>query len=379
MRLYVSSASHRTVRMSFEKLTFQSLSAVAVTVPMARPLGTSAQTIKEASLLLVDLKTHEGVEGRAYAFCYQPGIARALIPVVAELSGVLAGMPLVPQDLAQVVARHFKLPGLAGPLMMVVSSVDTAIWDALAIAANMPLATLLGASPRPIQAYNSNGLGLIPPDAAADEAMALLEGGFKGVKLRLGRAGGILHDLAVVRAVRKRLPDHVHLMADFNQALSFADAMRYGHALDAEGVYWIEEPIRHDDYRHMALLAQATVTPIQIGENFTGLQPMAAALEASASDYVMPDLDRIGGVTGWMRAAGLAAAYNREMSTHLFPEVSAHLMAATPTRHWLEYVDWANPVLQQPIAIVDGNAIIPSRPGHGMMWDQAAVKRYRLS
>jgi len=364
--------------MPTEKLTLHSLTARAVTVPMARPLGTSAQTIKDASLLLVDLKTREGVEGRAYAFCYLPGIARSLVPVVAELSDVLSGMPLAPQDLAQTVAKHFKLPGLAGPLMMVISSVDTAIWDALAIASNRPLATLLGASPRPIQAYNSNGLGLMPPEAAADEAEALLAGGFKGVKLRLGRAGGLRDDLAVVRAVRKRLADDVHLMVDFNQALSFADAMRYGHALDSEGVYWIEEPIRHDDYHHMALLAQATVTPIQIGENFTGLQPMATSLAATASDFVMPDLDRIGGVTGWMRAAGLAAAYNREMSTHLFPEVSAHLMAATPTRHWLEYVDWANPILQQPIEITDGNAIIPQRPGHGMMWDEAAVKKYQL-
>ncbi len=364
--------------MTPEKLTLHSLEAVAVTVPMARPLGTSAQTIKEASLLLLDLKTHEGVTGCGYAWCYQAGIARSLVPIVTELSDVLHGMALAPADLAQIIARHFKLPGLAGPIMMVVSSVDTAIWDAFAKAANMPLATLLGASPRPIRAYNSNGLGLMPASAAADEAEALLEGGFKGVKLRLGRAGGITHDLDVVRAVRKRLSDDIHLMVDFNQALSFADAMRYGAALDSEGVYWIEEPIRHDDYRHYALLAQATTTPIQIGENFTGLQPMAAALEASACDYVMPDLDRIGGVTGWMRAAGLAAAYNREMSSHLFPEVSAHLMAATPTRHWLEYVDWANPILQEPITIVDGNAVIPARPGHGMTWDQDAVKKFRL-
>jgi mandelate racemase len=145
-----------------------------------------------------------------------------------------------------------------------------------------------------------------------------------------------------------RLPDQVRLMVDFNQALTFSDAMKYALALDVEGVYWIEEPIRHDDYLHMALIAQAAKTPIQIGENFAGLPLMAADLAAGASDYVMLDLDRIGGVTGWQRAAGLAAAYNREVSSHLFPEVSAHLLAATPGRHWLEYVDWANSILQEP-------------------------------
>ena len=363
--------------MTFMPLTLRSLSATAITLPMKRPLGTSAQTIDKASLLLVALHTEQGVTGRAYAFCYLSSIARSLVPVVAELSSALAGQPLVPLDIANRINRYFKLPGVVGPLAMVASSVDTAVWDALAIAANMPLTTLLGAAPQPVRAYNSNGLGLMSPEAAADEAEALLENGFGGVKLRLGR-GQIRLDLAAVRAVRKRLPEHVHLMVDFNQALTFTDAMQYCLALDTEGIYWIEEPIRHDDYHHTALIAQAVKTPIQIGENFAGLPPMAAALAASASDYVMPDLDRIGGVTGWQRAAGLAAAYNREVSSHLFPEVSAHLLAATPGRHWLEYVDWAAPLLQEPMQIVDGMAIIPNRPGNGMRWDEAAVSKFRL-
>jgi mandelate racemase len=363
--------------MATETLTLRSLSATAVSVPMRRPLGTSAQRIDNASLLLVDLETEQGVGGRGYAFCYLPSIARGLVPVVAELGAALAGLPLVPMDLAQRMARYFRLPGLVGPLAMVASSVDTAAWDALATAADMPLATFLGSEPRPIPAYNSNGLGLMAPAAAADEAEALLDGGFQAVKLRLGRID-FDHDLATVRAVRHRLPERVRLMVDFNQALSFADAMRYCLRLDGEGIYWIEEPIRHDDYHHTALLAQASATPIQIGENFAGLPPMAAALTATASDYVMLDLDRIGGVTGWRSAVGLAAAYGREVSSHLFPEVSAHLMAATPSAHWLEYVDWAVPILQEPLRIVDGMAIVPSGAGNGLRWDEAAVAKFRL-
>lgn len=363
--------------MAINPLTLRSLTATPVVVPMKRPLGTSVQTIDTASLLLLDVDTNEGVTGRAYAFCYLPSIALSLVPVVAALSTALAGASLVPLDLAQRIARYFKLPGLTGPLTMVASSIDTAIWDALAIAADLPLATLLGAAPTPIRAYNSNGLGLISPDAAADEAEALLEGGFGAVKLRLGRAD-FGHDLAAVRAVRRRLPDEIRLMVDFNQALSFGDAMYRCRRLDDEGIYWIEEPIRHDDYHHCALIAQATATPIQIGENFTGPAQMAVALAATASDYVMPDLDRIGGVTGWQRAAGLAASYGREMSSHLFPEVSAHLLAATPGRHWLEYVDWADPILEEPIRIIDGMAVPAPGPGNGLRWDRAALARYRL-
>jgi mandelate racemase len=356
----------------------RSLAGTAVKLPMKRPLGTSAKSIDETCLLLVDLLTENGIEGRAYAFCYQPSIARSLVPIVAELGEHLSGKPLVPLDLAQAVSRYFRLPGVTGPLAMVASSVDTAAWDALAKSAGMPLATYLGASLEPILAYNSNGLGLMLPEAVADEAEALLEGGFAAVKLRLGRSH-FAHDLATVRAVRHRLPDSVRLMVDFNQALTFSDAMQYALALDNEGIYWIEEPIRHDDYRHMALIANAARTPIQIGENFTGLPPMAAALQAGASDYVMLDLDRIGGVTGWQRAAGLAAAYDREVSSHLFPEVSAHLMAATPGRHWLEYVDWADPIMQEPLQIRNGAAIIPNRPGNGLAWRNDVVAKYRLT
>jgi mandelate racemase len=168
-------------------------------------------------------------------------------------------------------------------------------------------------------------------------------------------------------------------MVDFNQALTFSEAMQYALALDDEGIYWIEKPIRHDDYRHLAQIAQAARTPIQIGENFTGLTPMAAALEAAASDYVMLDLDRIGGVTGWQRAAGLASGYNREVSSHLFPEVSAHLLAATPGRHWLEYVDWADPILEEPLQIKDGMAIPFGGPGNGLAWKDDVVAKYRLT
>jgi mandelate racemase len=361
-----------------DTLTVRSLVGTAVKLPMKRPLGTSAKSIEEASLFLLDLFTEDGITGHAYAFCYQPSIARALVPIVAELGAELAGKPLEPFDLAQAVSRYFRLPGVTGPLAMVASSVDTAVWDALAKSANMPLARYLGASLQPILAYNSNGLGLMAPEAAADEAEALLEGGFTAVKLRLGRSH-FERDMATVRAVRRRLPDAVRLMVDFNQALTFPNAMKYALALDQEEIYWIEEPIRHDDYRHMALLAQSARTPIQIGENFTGLPPMAAALEASASDYIMLDLDRIGGVTGWQRAAGLASAYGREISSHLFPEVSAHLMAATPGRHWLEYVDWADPILQEPLQIKDGHAIIPDRPGNGIAWRSDVVAKYRLT
>jgi mandelate racemase len=216
------------------------------------------------------------------------------------------------------------------------------------------------------------------PAAAADEAELLLERGFKAVKLRLGHPT-LADDLAVTRAVRQRLPDDVRLMVDYNQALGVVDALARGRALEAEGVAWLEEPIRHDDHRGNAEIANALDLPLQIGENFNGPQAMQQALDAHACDLVMPDLGRIGGISGWMLAAGIAAARGIPMSSHLMPEASAHALAATPTCHWLEYVDWADALLEEPLRIENGGAVVPDRPGTGLCWDRGAVERYRLA
>jgi len=198
------------------------------------------------------------------------------------------------------------------------------------------------------------------------------------VKLRLGRPQA-KDDLAALRAVKKAVGPEVTLMVDFNQALSVAEAVRRGRMIDDEGgVTWIEEPVRADDFAGCARVAREVATPIQIGENFMGPEQMAQALAAGACDFVMPDAQRIGGVTGWMRAAALAQGAGVEMSSHLFPEASCHLLAVTPTGHWLEYVDWADPILAEPLALKDGSVLIPERPGMGMKWNEKAVKRYAL-
>jgi mandelate racemase len=214
--------------------------------------------------------------------------------------------------------------------------------------------------------------------ALADEAEKLLDvGKFHAVKLRLGYPT-LARDIAAVRAVRKRIGDDAHLMVDYNQLLAVDEALRRGRALDDEDIYWLEEPIRHDDYAGAVRLARELETPIQIGENFSLIYGMTAAIEYGKPDYVMPDLERIGGVTGWRQAAQLAAAHKIKMSSHLFPEVSAHLLSATPTCHFLEYVDWANILVQEPLTLVDGHAVVPQRPGNGLIWDDDAVERYRM-
>ena len=358
-------------------LTIRAIRSVAVDVPMRYPLGTSAATLRSAPLLLIDLETEQGITGHAYLFCYVSAAAQAMAAMLEEVARTVKGDAVAPVDLWDKLSRRFRLISVQGIVRMAMSGLDVACWDALAVAAGKPLVSMLGGAPHAIPAYNSSGLGLMAPEAAADEAEKLLEGGFRAVKLRLGYAT-LEADLAAVRAVRKRLPDEIALMTDYNQALSVAEAIRRGRALDDEGLYWIEEPIRHDDYLGCARLSRELKTPVQIGENFSQPQAMAQSLAANASDFVMPDLERIGGVTGWMRATAMAASSGIEMSSHLFPETSAHLLAVTPTRHWLEYVDWANPILEAPLRIESGNAIINDTPGSGIRWNEDAVKQYRM-
>jgi mandelate racemase len=359
-------------------LTVRSVRTTPVLVPMTFALGTSAARLTEAPLLLIDLETEEGITGRTYLFGYSPAGARVIALLIEDAVTLIKGKPVCPIDIAARLARRFALIGVTGTVRMALSGLDAAMWDALAMAAGLPLASLLGSAPRPIRAYNSCGLGLMAPQAVADEATRLTERGFKAVKLRLGYAT-LAEDLAAVRAVRERVGAGVEIMVDYNQALSPAEGVLRARALASEGIAWLEEPIRHDDLAGNARIAAAGAIPLQLGENFNGVEAMAAAIQAAACHLVMPDLARIGGVTGWTRAAGLAAAHGIPMSSHLFPEVSAHLLAATPTAHWLEYVDWADSVVQDPLRIVDGMAIVPDRPGTGMVWDEPAIKRYRMT
>jgi mandelate racemase len=252
-----------------------------------------------------------------------------------------------------------------------------AAWDALAQAAGMPLAVLLGGSTGPVPAYNSNGLWLTEVAGLADDARALVaEGGFKGLKLRLGR-DRLADDLAAIEAVRTAVGADIKLMVDFNQGLSLGDALHRCHALDRQGLYWFEEPIAYDNLAGYAQLSRELTTPVQLGENFYGPRALHQALAMSAGDYVMPDLMRIGGVTGWMRASSIAGAAGVEMSTHLYPEFAAHLMRVTETAHWLEWQDWADPILAAPFELSDGLLMVPNRPGAGLEWNEDAVRRYR--
>ena len=361
-----------------DTLTLKRARVRAALVPLARPVVSRVGLFERWPLILIDAETAQGVVGRSYLEPYIAKSARYLVPAIEDLAEALIGKPLAPADAFASGRRALNLIGYEGAAMIAVAGLDMALWDARARAAELPLAVLLGGSVGPVPAYNSNGLWLTPLEGHEREAAALAaEGGFDAVKLRLGREK-LADDLEAIAAVRRALGADARIMTDFNQGLSRAGALERCHALDDRGLAWFEEPVAYNDIAGHARLAADLKTPVQLGENFYGPRGLHEALAAGACDYAMPDLMRIGGVTGWLRAAAIAGGFGVPLSSHLYPEFSAHLLRVSETAHWLEWQDWANPILRDPYPVRDGALRIPDTPGVGLEWDEAAVARYAM-
>jgi mandelate racemase len=357
-----------------ESLTLRSIEARPVLLKLERPIVARIATITDWPLVLIDLHTEEGIVGRSYLEPYIPKSMRYLVPALQDLGELLKGRAVAPIELYEAGRKSLHFVGYQGLSMIAVAGLDMAVWDALAKAAGLPLCVLLGGTIGPVLAYNSNGLWLRGPAELAREAVELRdEGGFKGLKLRLGRER-LSDDLAAIEAVREAVGEDMKLMVDFNQGLHLGEALERCHALDDLGLAWIEEPIVYDNLEGYSRLAAELRTPIQIGENFYGPRDLYNALQKKACDYVMPDFMRIGGVTGWLRAVPIAAAAGIPVSTHLYPEVAAHVMRVTETAHWLEWQNWADPVLQLPYEIRDTELHIPNTPGVGLEWNEEVIK-----
>ncbi|MCH2549642.1 MAG: mandelate racemase [Alphaproteobacteria bacterium] len=359
--------------MNFEKLTFDKISARPVVVKLNRPVVARIATMDEWPLILIDVYTKEGIIGRSYLEPYVVKSMKYLIPALKDFSDMLSGSILSPIDLYEKTRKSLHFVGYEGLSLIAVSGLDMALWDALAKAASMPLCVFLGGSIEPVKAYSSNGLWLKAPNELENEAIELLnEGAFSGIKLRLGREK-ISQDLQAIEVVRDVVGKDISIMVDFNQALDMGEALELCHQIDELGLYWLEEPILYDNLDGYSQLTAELKTPIQLGENFYGPRELYKSIQKKASDFVMPDFMRIGGVTGWLRSAAIAGTAGVPMSTHLYPEVGAHVMRVTETAHWLEWQDWANPVLKNPYSLKDGCLIIPNEPGLGLEWDEKVV------
>ena len=358
--------------MTGPRLTIRGLKARAVDAPMVRPIKSASGSVPSAPLLLLDLETEEGVTGRAYVFGYTPLTLKPMVALAEQLGERLAGKTVAPVDRMAEMEAAFRLLGRQGLLGMVLSGIDMALWDALARSKDLPLAALLGGTPKPIPAYDSYGVVDLARDRGQIEET--LAQGFRAIKIKLGD-GSLEKDVATVSGLREMVGPEIRVMVDYNQSLTAPEAIYRIDRLDEYDLTWVEEPVPAEDLAGHAKVRADVVVPIQTGENWWFLPDMAKAIELKACDFAMPDVMKIGGVTGWLKAAALGEAASIPVSSHLFVEISAHLMTVTPTAHYLEFLDIARALLQDPAEVVDG-ALEAKGPGIGLDWDEDAVKRY---
>lgn len=354
-------------------VSVQALKVRAVRVPMAEPHRTASGVITESPLVLTDVVTSTGAVGHSIVFTYTPAALKPTAELIRNLEPLVKDEALAPLDVEQKLAKRFRLLGTQGLVGMALAAIDMALWDALARVHEMSRVQLLGGSAKAVRPYGAIGYDGVEGCARAAEAWA--QRGFQGIKAKIGYPS-VQEDLAVVRAMRKAAGDEMTIMVDYNQCLTPVEAVERLRVLDGESLGWVEEPTLAHDFAGHAMVARAAQTPIQCGENWWGMLDMQHALDAAASDYVMPDVMKIGGVSGWLRAAALAGSRGIRVSNHLWPEISARLLCCTPTAHWLEYSDWWNPILAEPLQIESGLAVVDDSIGSGMAWNEVAVQRY---
>jgi len=360
--------------MSTNTPAIRSVKARSVVAPIARPVKNAFGVIEAAPLVLIDVETDQNVTGRSYIFAYAKLTLKPFVHLIEEIGRDLIGKPIVPFDLMRLMDAKFRLLGWQGLIGMAVSGLDMAFWDALGQAAGKPLAELLGGSLRPIRAYDS--YGVVDPTADEKDLKRSLEQGFRGIKIKGGN-GDAASDERMVKGMRKLLGPDIALMLDFNQSLDPAEAISRIARLAPYDLHWVEEPVPQENLQGLAEVRRESSVSIQAGENWWFPRGFAEAIAVGASDFIMPDLMKVGGVTGWMGVAGQAEAASMPMSSHLFAEASAHMLAVTPTAHWLEVLDLGRAILAEPIRIVDG-ALTARGPGLGLSWNEAAVAKYAV-
>ncbi len=349
-----------------------------LSIPLPRPVKTAIHDIRSADSVLVEMRSDGGAVGTGYCFAFGAHRAKALHALVDDLIPLYAGQdPSSARALFERAWGAINFLGHAGVAVMALSALDTACWDLAAQASGLPLSRYLGGVRERIPTYASAGLWLdYTADELVREAERFIAQGHRAMKMRLGRPPK--EDLDRVRRLREAIGIEMKLLADVNQGWDEPTAIRVGRELEAFNLYWLEEPLPYENLEGCARVASALATPVATGETDYGYLGMKRHLELRAADILMPDLQRMGGVTGFLKAAALCEAFHTPVSSHLFMEASCHLLAATPNGLILEHMPWWQELFEDPLQLVEGQLLLPQKPGIGIGLNRKALDRFRV-
>lgn len=331
------------------------------------------------NFVTLTLGTDAGIEGIGATF-FGGALTGALRVAVQALGELTIGQD--PLKIEAVVAKLRAAAGMSGPggiFTLALSAIDIALWDIKGKALNLPLAKMLGGHRERVPTYASGALMRhFPLDHLVKAGPALVEKGFRQMKTQLALPGDTNPEREVeqLRLIREAVGPGIDLMCDINQRWDVRQAISIGSRIEEFNLFWLEDVTTHDDYAGLASVAAALATPVAGGEYVYGLTPFRHMLEARSVDIVMIDVLRAGGITQWMKIAGMAEAFNVPVVNHLYPEISVHLVAAVPHGLTVEYMPWSSKLYEEVPQPVNGELVVPDKPGLGLKFDQAALKRY---
>jgi L-alanine-DL-glutamate epimerase-like enolase superfamily enzyme len=352
-----------------------------VNLPADEPLAGAAENPGGTRpIVTLEMATEDGVEGLGVTF-FGAALTRTLRQAVEELGALAIGED--PRRVERVAQKLRDAGGYAGPagiFTLALSAIDMALWDIKAKALGLPLWQLLGGARQRVPTYASGalmrGLGL---DRAAASARTLVEKGFREVKMQLALPGDTSPQKEVERArvLREAVGPEVKLMVDINQRWRPEQAIDIGRRLEDLGLGWLEDVTTCDDFQGLARVAAALGTPVCGGEYLWGIAPFRQMLAHHSVDIVMIDLVRVGGITQWMKVAGMAEAFNLPVVSHLIPEVHVHLIGAIPNGLTVEYMPWLMRLFEEVPRPEKGELAMPTAPGLGLRFSKDALQRFK--
>jgi L-alanine-DL-glutamate epimerase-like enolase superfamily enzyme len=330
-------------------------------------------------LVTLELDTDQGITGIGLTLFGGPLITALKAAVDALAQFVLGENPLHVEAIAAKLRRIAGFSGPGGIFTLALAAFDIALWDIKGKALNQPLCSLLGGYRERAPTYASGALiRSFSLDDLAKSSAHLLDVGFKQMKMQLGDAPQAAREVERVRIIRETIGDDIDLMADANQRWNVNQAVAVGRQLEPYHLFWLEDVVACDDYQGLARVADALTTPIAAGEYHYGIVPFRHMLEAHSIDIAMIDVLRVGGITQWLKVAGMAEAFNLPVVSHLFPEIHVHLISAIPNGLTIEYMPWTIALFEEIPVIADGQLVVPQRPGLGLAFDAAAIQHYQL-
>jgi L-alanine-DL-glutamate epimerase-like enolase superfamily enzyme len=328
----------------------------------------------------LEMMTDEGLEGIGLTFFGGP-LTLALREAVEALGSLALGEnPLHVEAIAGKLRRAASGAGPGGLFTLALSAIDLALWDIKGKALAQPVHALLGGYRDRAPTYASGALMRpYPVSYLAEAGPRLVEMGFKQMKMQLGAEPTVAREIERVRVMREGIGDDIDLMCDINQLWNVNQAIDIGRLVEPYHLFWLEDVVAHDDFQGLARVADALTTPIASGEYQYGIVPFRHMLEARSIDIVMIDLLRVGGITQWMKVAGMAEAFNLPVVSHLIPEIHVHLVAAIPHGLTVEYMPWTLRLFEETPMLDNGCLVVPDKPGLGLAFDATTFKLYQVS